>query len=164
MATLVLVQNLASRAMTQFTQFEFESFIPAEHQSEAYGVAVDGLYKISRNYRDDAGADIDAVVQFKETLAGVFQNKRLRKLVFGLVQDGALTVTVHMDEQTETQEYEIPVASEAGRSDLRVVSCTREQFGAFIGLVLSNVDGAWFDLHAIDTVVVVPNHKFEDGA
>lgn len=161
--SIILSMNLAAKALTQYSAYEFNSLMPTQHQSEAYGIKADGLYKVSRDYRDDDGTYIDAKVVFQETNLTTSRSKRLRKLIFGLLQSGDLKITVSTDEDGADQEYTIPVPVAAIRPDLRVVPCNREQYGRFIGLTLENINGAWFDLHAIDAYVVVLNYRFEDG-
>lgn len=163
MAAIVLSLNLKSRALTQYNGFVFNSMAPGRHQSLCYGAKADGIYAISKDYRNDDGAGIDAVVVFQETDLRIPANKRFRKLIFGMSQDGDIVATISMDEQSgAVQSYTIEPPPDPGRPDLRTVACTRRQNGRFIELRLENVSGSWFDLHSVDAVIVGRNLSLQD--
>lgn len=69
----VWVVNLDTNASVQYERYGFNSFF--HRGSEYYGVANDGIYKLSGD--TDAGDPIDALVEFARTNLGKTQAKRL---------------------------------------------------------------------------------------
>lgn len=89
----VWVVNMDTQASAQYDDYGFNSFF--RRGNDYYGVANDGIYKLSGT--TDAGSPIDAFAAFVRTTLGIQSVKHVPTVYVGAASDGALVLRVDVD-------------------------------------------------------------------
>ncbi|PJO51905.1 hypothetical protein CR156_06680 [Stenotrophomonas lactitubi] len=143
------VMNTESRALSRYTQYPFNSF--AKIGGRYYAAAADGLHRLDGD--DDDGTPIAARLRLGLSALGTRRLKRLPEAFVGYTASGALLLhVITVNEQSGQKEAAIYRILERPASSERE---TRWKLGKGIkavdfDFVIENVDGADFELAAID--------------
>ena len=150
---LTLCINLANMAVTQYCDYNFNSF--CEIDGKYYGATDDGIFELAGD--TDAGEDIDAWFELPMSDFGINNVKRLRRIYLGYEATGDLTIKVKDNEDNERL---YPLGNIA--LDKQVggeVTIERDQLGRYWGLRIDNVRGAYFAVDSIEVVPVILGRK-----
>lgn len=150
---LTLCINLANMAITQYCDYNFNSF--CKIGDKHYGATDDGIFELVGD--DDAGEDIDAWFELPISDFGISNVKRLRRIYVGYEATGDLTVKVKDNEDNE-RSYpldNIALDKQIGGE----VTIERDQLGRYWGLRIDNVRGAYFAVDSIEVVPVILGRK-----
>lgn len=143
------VMNTESRALSRYTQYPFNSF--AKIGGRYYAAAADGLHRLDGD--DDDGTPIPARLRLGLSALGTRRLKRLPEAFVGYTATGALLLhVITVNEESGQKEAAIYRILERSASSERE---TRWKLGKGIkavdfDFVIENVDGADFELAAID--------------
>ncbi|MGG2100407.1 hypothetical protein [Stenotrophomonas sp. NRRL B-14846] len=143
------VMNTESRALSRYTQYPFNSF--AKIGGRYYAAAADGLHRLDGD--DDDGTPIAARLRLGLSALGTRRLKRLPEAFVGYTATGTLLLhVITVNEQSGQKEAAIYRILERPASSERE---TRWKLGKGIkavdfDFVIENVDGADFELAAID--------------
>lgn len=155
---LAFAMNLPSEAVSQYQFFPFNSACMFNGIPLACGH--DGIYQLE-NGNDDAGVQIDAVIQFPKTNFGSDYVKRFRYLYLGYRSEGDLALDLTADDGT-TQSFTLPATLPGQQSGIRVPVSTIAQ-GVYWTLTLRNLDGNAFTLSSITALMIVTSKRFSTG-
>ena len=146
MITQGAVGGAGSKAVTEFTDFLFNSF--AQNGAEEFGASSDGLFLLNK------GPAPRKVVTFAYTDLGLTQNKKLRYIYFGMFTevDANFDLTITVDESI-TDTYSFTTSPGFNRTR---VPLGRNLRGRYWEFTLETLD--YFKLDQI-TAVVKPLHK-----
>ncbi|EZP43144.1 putative phage-related protein [Stenotrophomonas sp. RIT309] len=143
------VMNTENRALSRYTQYPFNSF--AKIGGRYYAAASDGLHRLDGD--DDDGTPIAARLRLGLSALGTRRLKRLPEAFVGYTASGALLLhVITVNEEGGQKEAAIYRILERPASSERE---TRWKLGKGIkavdfDFVIENVDGADFELAAID--------------
>lgn len=144
------------RPLSEYQGFNFNSF--AEIGGRYYGAADDGLYLLEG--ADDAGAPIDASIKTMVIDFGSAQQKRVRAAYLGYTASGKLLLKVRAVDGGELKEYWYEaqdLSAQAPREQMvRIGRGLKSRYWQF---ELANVDGADFELDALELYPVVLNRR-----
>lgn len=147
----VWVVNLDTNAASQYDGYAFNSFFTRAGQQ--YGVADDGIYLLEGD--DDAGLDIDAIVELGLSDLGDSRHKSVPSIYLGVASTGRMVVKVAADGATHYYEARSSSADlkthrvEPGRG-LRAVNWS---------FSVLNQDGGDFDLASIEFLPLVTKRR-----
>jgi hypothetical protein len=147
----VWVVNMDTGASSQYDNYGFNSFF--ERDGEHYGVAEGGIYKLEGT--DDAGTDIDALIEMGRSDLGSPHKKKVINVYAGVSSTGKMLLKVDADGQTYIYE---------ARSSSTAVSSNRFDIGRglsgnYYNFTLMNQDGNSFDLETVIFEPVVMKRK-----
>jgi len=148
---LILATNLKNLAITQYTNYNFNSF--AKIGDTHVGFSEDGIYELD-NASDDDGTDIDAFAELVRSDWGIPNGKRVRKMYVGYEADGKLQFTLTSDEGV-VEVYTLQPTITDLKQDGGVINGRRRQRGRYWEEKISNTLGCDFSLDAIDVIPVV---------
>ncbi|HEL5043011.1 hypothetical protein [Stenotrophomonas maltophilia] len=143
------VLNTENRALSRYTDYPFNSF--AKIGGRYYGAAANGLHRLEGN--DDDGEPIAARIRLGLSALGTRRLKRVPEAFVGYTSDGVLLLhVITVNEESGQKEAAIYKILERPATSTRE---TRWKLGKGIkavdfDFIIENVDGADFDLAAID--------------
>ncbi len=140
------VLNLDTMATSQYDDYGFHEFVTVDGKS--YGLAEDGIYELIGD--DDAGQDIDALIDFGRSDFGSTQKKRVPAVYLGVGSGGKLLLQADADEQVYT--YEARSYSDEIKNHR--VDIGKGLVGNYWNFTLKNQNGDSFDL---ETIAFDPN-------
>lgn len=147
----VWVVNMDTRASAQYDDYGFNSFF--RRGNDYYGVANDGIYKLSGT--TDAGSPIDAFAAFVRTTLGIQSVKHVPTVYVGAASDGALVLRVDVD---GVARYYRARTSSAALNNHRV-DIGRGARGVYWEFDLLNQNGDDFDVADITLLPVVRDRR-----
>ena len=150
---LTLCINLANMAITQYCDYNFNSF--CKIGDKHYGATDDGIFELVGD--TDNGEDIDAWFELPMSDFGISNVKRLRRIYIGYEATGDLIIKVKDNEDNE-RSYpldNIALDKQIGGE----VTIERDQLGRYWGLRIDNVRGAYFAVDSIEVVPVILGRK-----
>ncbi|MHC1787889.1 hypothetical protein [Solidesulfovibrio sp.] len=140
----IVIHFEAGNGATNYLGWPFNSM--AKIGGTYFGAGPDGLYEIGGD--DDAGAQIDAVVETPAFDAGARSQKRVRRIYLGGQFSGDLTLYTRDDDANE-REYTVPAPDSDRQQSVRV-PVGRDGKGCYWQVGLRNEGGADFALDAMD--------------
>jgi hypothetical protein len=164
---LTLAINLHTLAVSQYTNFDFNSFV--ELNGSYYGAKEDGIFKLEEGEFDvDATAPepITAQIKLGPTDLGVLTDKRLRKCIVALEATGPVKLTVQANEN-ENGAIEINQISGApdGREHVIALPFGRDMRGRYFTFIFENLNGSKFSLNNMEAFIEILLRKPEtEGA
>ena len=150
---LTLCINLANMAITQYCDYNFNSF--CKIGDKHYGATDDGIFELVGD--TDNGEDIDAWFEILMSDFWICNVKRLRRIYIGYEATGDLIIKVKDNEDNE-RSYpldNIALDKQIGGE----VTIERDQLGRYWGLRIDNVRGAYFAVDSIEVVPVILGRK-----
>jgi hypothetical protein len=149
---LTLCMNVNNFAVTQYSNFDFNSMV--QFNGTPYAAGTTGIFSLG-NAQTDNTADIDAYFEFWIGDSGTLNLKRIRALHFGLEANGNTTVEITDDDGT-SKTYDITILKPetvgvAGYTQHgHRIFVERTHKGRYWKTKVSNVDGADFSIDRID--------------
>lgn len=149
---LTLCVNIGNTAVTQYSNFNFNSIV--QFGGKTYGSGDAGIFILADSQTDN-GLPIDAFFEFWIGDAGAINLKRIRALHFGFEANGNMYVEVTDDDGTAV-EYPVTVlkTGTVGMAGYvqhgHRVFVQRTHKGRYWKLKVSNADGADFSIDRID--------------
>lgn len=150
-ANRVWVVNLETGASAQYDDYGFNSFF--DRDGKYYGVADDGIYLLEGN--DDAGSDIDALMELGRSNLETSFRKTIPNVYAGLSSEGKMYLMVDADEQKYY--YEARGSSTAFKNQRFDIG--RGLTGNYYTLTLLNQNGDDFGLETITFSPVISSRK-----
>lgn len=137
----VWVVNIDTGASGQYEKYGFNSFI--QRDGKYYGVANDGIFELTGD--DDAGINIDALVDFGKSNLGTSYHKKVPYVYIGVGSNGTLYLKVDAD----GAEYIYEMRSSSESLSNHRVDPGKGLEGAYWNFTLMNKDGESFTLDTI---------------
>lgn len=153
MSLISVIMNLQNKAVTQYSNFDFNSFCKIGDNFLAASDA--GLFSLEGD--NDNGADIDAEFELVTTDFGIANLKRLRSIYVGGQADGDTALTVK-DDEGNAREYPNPLFKDGQQTGMKV-SVGRNGIGRYWSIGVKNVDGADFSVDSIEVLPIVLGKK-----
>lgn len=143
-----LFYNLRLMGVTQFLDMPFTSFVGMS--GRLYATGPDGVYALHGD-DDNAGLPIEMVVETPQIdLGGVYQ---VRSLTFGLEAEGSVAVDVSFDEE-DPRRYILDPLNRASRQHGRTLFLSSADFGRYMRIILTNLDGCDISLDSLSAVLL----------
>jgi len=146
---LTLAVNLKNLAISQYTNYNFNSF--AKIGDTHIGFNEDGVYELD-NAQDDDGTDIDAFGELIRSDWGISNQKRIRKVYVGCESDGTIQLITSTDENT-AETYDLTPALSSSEQGSGKLNGKRSQKGRYWKPKVANTLGCDF---SVDSIHVVP--------
>lgn len=144
---LALRMNTRNLAITQFTNYDFNSF--CVFNGKLYAASATGIYELDSAQKDGTSA-ISAFFEFYVGDIGAINLKRIRALHFAGEMNGSMEVTVEEDDDTATSKtYDITTAKTSNEQHGIRVFVDRTHKGRFWKLTVSNVNGSDFSVDSV---------------
>lgn len=143
----VLVMNLRTGAVTEYDDYEFNSF--AEVDGVLYGASADGLYRLAGD--DDDGTAIAAQFTTGVTDHGMRGLQRVTDAYLSGLSDEDVDFKVTIDGQTYT--YRIP-AKQYATFDVMKAGLGKGSKGRYWQYTVANRNGGALEVDGIDVVTV----------
>ena len=150
---LTLSLNLVNMAVTQFCNYDFNSF--CKIGDKYFGANDSGIFELTGN--DDAGSNIGAFFELVLSDFGISNMKRIRSLYVGGESDGSLTVTLK-DDENNSRTYNLNLTSGNKQSSGKV-PVGRDGRGRYWQVRIDNVSGAYFAIDSIKALAVILGRK-----
>lgn len=150
---LCLNLNLYNKALTQFVEYNFNSF--CEFNGLVLGANEDGIYSLDGD--DDDGSDIDAFFEVGPDQLGRANHKRLRRAYFTGEFEGDMTLTVKNDE-SNSRTYQAKPSNKTMLEHEFSVNIGRDGIGYNWWFRVDNLDGCDFSIDAISLLVLSMIH------
>lgn len=147
----VWVVNIETKASSQYDNYGFNSFM--EIDGQYYGVADDGIYRLDGD--DDAGANINALVEVGKSHLGSAQKKKVLNVYAGASSDGKLLLKVNAD----GQEYTYEARSNTTTLENNRFDVGRGLDGNYFNFTLLNQNGDDFDLETVAFEPIILSRK-----
>lgn len=147
----VWVVNMDTAASAQYDDYGFNSFF--RRGNDYYGVANDGIYKLSG--ATDAGSPIDAFAAFVKSTFGMQSVKHIPTVYIGSASDGGLVLRVDVD--GVARHYKARTAS--GVVANHRVDVGRGVKGVYWEFELMNQNGDDFDIADITMIPIVRDRR-----
>ena len=141
MSQKTIVMNVKNRAITEYTNYAFNSFCC--FNGKYLGASKNGIFELSGD--DDNGTDIDANIKTATADVGKGQPKKLRD-AWLVARKGLMTFTVIADED---EEFTYNADVENSKIHEERVKIGRGIKGRGFSFILANVDGSDFDIDSI---------------
>jgi hypothetical protein len=155
---LTLVLNLKRKAPSQYCDYDFNSMV--KFNGAYIGAGDDGIFQLFTGDTDDDGAEgaaIAAFIELPKSNMGIPNMKRFRRMYFGYIADGNLSLTLTVDDTAQTPVAMAPYLSD--KQSHQVVNITRVGQGAYWQIRIDNVDGADFTIDSIHALINVLGRK-----
>ena len=155
MEYLTLATNLKNLAISQYTNYNFNSF--CEINGVPIGLSEDGIYELD-NAQDDDETNIDAFVELVRSDWGISNQKRIRKFHLGYESNGTLQFKVKTDEGT-AETYSLSPALSASKQGSSEVYGRRGQKGRYWEVEVTNTSGCDFSVDSINVTPTILTSK-----
>jgi len=146
---LTLATNLKNLAITQHTNYNFNSF--CEINGTPVGLSEDGIYELD-NARNDDGSNIDAFVELVRSDCGISNQKRIRKFHLGYESNGTIQFKVKTDEGS-AETYNLSPTLSSNKQGSGEENGRRRQKGRYWEVKVANTSGCDF---SVDSIHVTP--------
>ena len=150
---LTLNLNLVNMAVTQFCNYDFNSF--CKIGGKYFGANDSGIFELTGD--DDADSNINAFFELILSDFGISNMKRIRSLYVGGESDGSLTVTLK-DDENNSRTYNLNLTSGNKQSSAKV-SVGRDGLGRYWQVRIDNVSGVYFAIDFIEVLAVILGRK-----
>ena len=150
---LTLNVNLSNLGVTQYCQFNFNSF--CKIGDKYFGACDTGIFELTGD--DDNGANIDAFFELINSDFGIANMKRIRSMYVGGESNGSLTLTLKNDENN-SRTYSLNLTSGNKQSSAKVPT-GRDGVGGYWQVRIDNVSGAYFAINSIKALLVILGRK-----
>lgn len=150
---LTLNLNLANIAVTQFCNYDFNSF--CKIGDKYFGANDSGIFELTGN--DDAGSNIDAFFELILSDFGISNMKKIRSMYVGGEANDSLTLTLK-DDENNSRTYSLNLTSGSKQSSAKV-SVGRDGIGRYWQVRIDNVSGAYFAIDFIEALAVILGRK-----
>lgn len=150
---LTLNINLSSMAVTQYCEYDFNSF--CKIGNKYFGASESGIFELTGD--DDAGTDIDAFFELIVSDWGISNVKRIRTAYIGGEADGALKLTLK-DDEDNLRVYTINLTSGSKQSSAKV-SIGRDGVGRYWQIRIDNTNGGYFAIDFIEVLAIILGRK-----
>lgn len=152
---LTLAVNLKNLAISQYTNYNFNSF--AKIGDTHIGFNEDGIYELD-NAQDDDGTAIDAFAELVRSDWGVSNQKRVRTIYIGYEANGVLQLILSTDEAT-AETYTLTPTLSANKQGSGELHGRRSQKGRHWDIKIANTLGCDFSLDSIHILPTILNSK-----
>ena len=153
MSKLALAVNLSNMAVTQYCNYDFNSF--CKIGDKFYGSETAGIYELTGD--DDAGTDIDAFFELIVSDFGITAMKRIRSIFVGGEADGKLTLTLK-DDENNSRTYALNLTTGNVQSSGKV-DIGRDGIGRYWQVRIDNLGGAYFAIDDIEVLAILLGRK-----
>lgn len=153
MEKLTLAINLSNFAVTQYCNYNFNSF--AKIGNNYIGASEDGLFVLGGD--KDVEADINAFFELIVSDLGITNIKRIRAVYVGGEANGDLTLTVKDDEDNE-RSYPLRLTSNSKQSSVKV-EIDRDGQGRYWQVRIDNTNGVYFAIDSIESLITILGKK-----
>ena len=150
---LTLSLNLVNIAVTQFCNYDFNSF--CKIGGKYFGANDSGIFELTGN--DDAGSNIDAFFELILSDFGISNMKRIRSMYVGGEANGSLTLTLK-DDENNSRTYNLNLTSGNKQSSAKV-SVGRDGLGRYWQVRIDNVSGVYFAIDFIEALAIILGRK-----
>lgn len=150
---LALNVNLSNLAVTQFCNYNFNSF--CRIGDKYFGASNSGIFELTGE--DDAGTSIEAFFELLVSDFGISNVKRIRKLYVGYETKGNLTVIVK-DNDDNKRTYTLSYL-DYDRQNGSQVNIGRDGLGRYWQVRIDNVDGCYFAIDSIELLLTILGRK-----
>ena len=150
---LTLSLNLVNMAVTQFCNYDFNSF--CKIGDKCFGANDSGIFELTGN--DDAGSNIDAFFELILSDFGISNMKRIRSVYIGGEANGSLTLTLK-DDENNSRTYNLDLTSSNKQSSAKV-SVGRDGIGRYWQVRIDNVSGVYFAIDFIEVLAIILGRK-----
>lgn len=141
--------NLSNTAITQFCNYNFNSF--CKIGDKHYGANDSGIFELDGT--DDAGTDIDAFFELILSDFGISNIKRIRSVFVGGEANGKLTLTLK-DDENNSRTYNLVLTSSSKQSSSKV-DVGRDGQGRYWQVRVDNTNGVYFAIDSIELLAII---------
>jgi len=164
---LTIATNLHTLAVSQYTNFDFNSFV--ELNGSYYGAGEDGVFKLEEGGFDVAITEsepITAQIKLGPTDLGILTDKRLRKCIIALEATGPVKLTVQANENSNgAVEVNQLSGSPDGRESVIALPFGRDMRGRYFTFIFDNLNGSKFSINNMEAFIEILLRKPEtEGA
>jgi len=151
---LTLVMELTRFAVTQYTNYNFNSFCKI---GDTYVGATDkGIHELTGDTYNNI--HIDSLITFLTSDFGSINQKRIRELYVGHEVPGSLEITLKADDGEE-KTYILTPEFESQKQHGDRLKISRKKKGRYWTMSIANVDGCDFSIDQIDAIVIIEEKK-----
>lgn len=154
MAKFTLAMNLPNFAVTQYCDYDFNSF--AKIGNNDIGAADNGLFILGGH--KDAGADIDAFFELVTSDFGAANAKRIRSIHVGFQAKDNLLLTLKDHEDNNTRDYVLSYTHYDQQGSGKV-AVGRDGISRYWSLKVANTNGTYFAVDSIELIMVILGKK-----
>lgn len=152
---LTLAVNLKNLAISQYTNYNFNSF--AKIGDTAIAFSEDGIFELDNVSNDDSD-NIDAFAEFPRSDWGIPNQKRIRGINVGHESSGIVQLTITADEGTSEAYHFEPTLTSNKQGSSELVG-RRKQKGRYWDFKISNTSGCDFSIDTVDVTPIILNDK-----
>lgn len=155
---LTVVMNLRTAAISQYSNYNFNSF--CEFNGKYLGANESGIFELDAQDRDISSVSSTTAITSKFVIGptdlGIKTDKRLRKCVVALAALGAVKMTVQADDGSDGQ-VEVSVISGTKNKEEHAISLPfgRDMRGRYFTFTFENVNGAYFCINNIEAFIEI---------
>ena len=153
MNKLALNVNLLNTAVTQFCNYNFNSF--CKIGDKYFGANDTGIFELDGT--DDNGTDIDAFFELILSDFGISNIKKIRSVFVGCEADGKLTLTLK-DDEDNSRSYVLRLTSGSKQSSGKV-DVGRDGLGRYWQVRIENTSGVYFAIDSIELLTIIIGRK-----
>jgi len=155
MEYLTLAMNMKNIALSQYTNYNFNSF--AEIGGRYFGFNSDGIYELDEA-DDDNDTNIDAFAEFTRSDYGLSNQKKMRRIIVGYEASGSIQLVTAADEGS-SETYSLSPTLAGNKQGSGVLWGKRTQKGRYWDMKVQNVDGCDFSLDFIEADFIIGSKK-----
>jgi hypothetical protein len=153
MSKAVININLSNLAVTQFCNYDFNSF--CQIGNSYYGASDTGIFELTGD--DDNQVNIDAFFELIVSDFGISNMKRIRSIYVGGEANGGLTLTLK-DNENNSRIYTLNLTSNSKQSSAKV-PVDRSGLGRYWQVRIDNIAGVYFAIDLIEVLAVILGRK-----
>ena len=153
MNKLILSVNLSNLAISQYCDYDFNSF--CRIGDSYFGASESGIFELTGD--DDNGTNIDAFFELVLSDFGLSNMKRIRSIYVGGEANGGLTLTLK-DDENNLRLYTLNLTSGNVQSSGKV-AVDRAGIGRYWQIRIDNVGGAYFAIDDIEVLAIILGRK-----
>jgi hypothetical protein len=153
MSLISVIMNLQNRAVTQYANFDFNSF--CKIGDTLFAASDSGLFSLEGDL--DNGLPIDGEFELVTSDFGIANLKRLRSVYVGGRADGETVLTVK-DDEGNAREYSISLFKTDKQTGVKA-SIGRNGLGRYWSIGVKNVGGSYFSVDGVEIVPIVLGKK-----
>lgn len=148
----VWVANIDTGATSQYDRYGFNSFMKIGE--EYYGVAEDGIYRLEDG-DDDAGLDIESLLETGRSMLGTTQRKRVVNVYVGVGSSGRLLLKVEAD----GREFIYEARNSSELLSTKRFDIGRGLSGGYYNFTLMNQDSDEFAIEQVSFEPIILSRK-----
>ena len=153
MNKLILSVNLSNLAISQYCDYDFNSF--CRIGDSYFGASESGIFELTGD--DDNGTNIDAFFELVLSDFGLSNMKRIRSIYVGGEANGGLTLTLK-DDENNLRLYTLNLTSGNVQSSGKV-AVDRAGIGRYWQTRIDNIGGAYFAIDDIEVLAIILGRK-----